>query len=304
MAALTRDQIEQFNRDGYLVLPGVFSEAEVKRMRGGADGVLELIINSSLALGRKSRRLDWRRRPDDGQQVVRKIQPIYDLSLPLSEASTDERLIGPLRDIMGEEPRLMEEKLNYKEPLPEPVEGLAIADMGDEFPIHDDWAYYAEQGYPQTILSSAISLDECTEDSGPLRVWPGSHKQHLEHEWTDNGWAVKKGLIDPDASVPVLCPPGSVMLFHTLLVHVSAPNRAGRPRRLMIYSHYPKSANMGFDVRNGPGRLHESPHEHEYLRMRLAGAWTDTFRAPVFPGFESDGRAAGSLYQAEAAAAS
>jgi ectoine hydroxylase-related dioxygenase (phytanoyl-CoA dioxygenase family) len=297
MSALTNEQVQQFHRDGYLVLPGVFSEAEVKRMRAGADDVLEMILNSSLALNRKSRRLDWRRRPSDGEQVVRKIQPIYDLSLPLSEASVDERLIGPLRQLMGEEPKLMEEKLNYKEPLPEPVEGLSIREMEDNFPIHNDWAYYAQQNYPQTILSSAISFDECTEDAGPLCVWPGSHTQHLEHEKCDNGLQVKPGLIDPEAHKPVLCPAGSVMIFHALLVHVSAPNQSGRPRRLMIYSHYPESANMGFDVRNGPNRLRESPHERAYFRMKKLGLYEDRFKAPVFEGFESDG-GVGSLYGA------
>ena len=39
----------------------------------------------------------------------------------------------------------------------------------------------------------------------------------------------------------------------------------------MIYSHYPKAADMGYDVRNGPGRLRESPYEMEYLRMKIAG---------------------------------
>lgn len=303
MAALTAEQMGQFQRDGYLVLPEVFSEAEVKRMRSGADYVLELIINSSLALGRHSDRLDWRQLPS-GQQVVRKIQPVYDLSLPLSEASTDERFLNPLGQLMDDNPRLMEEKLNYKEPLPEPVEGLPIREADDRFPIHNDWAFFREQGYPQSILSSAITLDDCTEDSGPLRVWPGMHREHLEHENSDNGWQVKSGHIDPDASVPLLCPAGSVLIFHALLPHVSYSNQSGRPRRLMIYSHYPESADMGFDVRNGPRRLRESPFEHEYISMKMAGQHEDSFRAPVFEGYESDGKPHGSLYHVQAAALS
>lgn len=34
----------------------------------------------------------------------------------------------------------------------------------------------------------------------------------------------------------------------------------------MIYSHYPKAANMGHDIRNGPNRLRESGHEWDYVR--------------------------------------
>ena len=47
----------------------------------------------------------------------------------------------------------------------------------------------------------------------------------------------------------------------------------------MIYSHYPASAKMGLDVRNGSTRLHEAPYEWEYTRMKLRGEGKDVFRA-------------------------
>ena len=77
------------------------------------------------------------------------------------------------------------------------------------------------------------------------------------------------GLVDPNAGIDVIAPPGSVLLFHALLVHASLPNRSAKPRRLMIYSHYPKRADKGIDVRNGPTRLRESPHEFNYVRAML-----------------------------------
>ena len=60
------------------------------------------------------------------------------------------------------------------------------------------------------------------------------------------------------------------MIFHSLLIHNSRSNTSGKPRRLMIYSHYPKAADLGHDVRNGPSRLQESPYEMEYFRMKIA----------------------------------
>ena len=47
----------------------------------------------------------------------------------------------------------------------------------------------------------------------------------------------------------------------------------------MIYSHYPKAAALGFDIRNGPNRLNESPWEWRYQRMKAAGEFVDSFRA-------------------------
>ena len=72
------------------------------------------------------------------------------------------------------------------------------------------------------------------------------------------------------------------MFFHSVLVHNSRPNTSGRPRRLMIYSHYPIQFNLGNDVRNGSRRLIESPYEIEYLRAKASGRTEDLFSAPIF----------------------
>ncbi len=277
--SLTDEQRERFDREGYVVLPGVFGADEIRRMRDEADRILELILNSSVALGRRSGRLDWRELPD-GSQIVRKIQPINDLSDYLTEISNDPRLLTPMRQIMGCEPILMEEKLNYKQPLPERLEGIPIRASDDRFPVHNDWAYYRAQDYPQDILSSAVSLDDCTPESGPIHVWPGSHREHLEHETMDNGLQVLPHLIDFDGGTDILAPAGSVMIFHALLVHNSRANVSGRPRRLMIYSHYPNRVDMGHDVRNGPARIRERPYEDQYREKVAAGTFTPVFRTP------------------------
>lgn len=279
-AALDAEQWERFHEEGYVVLPAVFTPAEIQRMREEADFILELIINASLCNRRVSRRLDWLE-DDRGVQHIRKIQPINDLSLYLAEVSADPRLIDPMRQLMGDEPILMEEKLNYKEPLPSPVEGLRPDKRGtDRFGIHNDWAYYQAQRYPTSIISSAISMDDCTVDNGPLHIWPGTHREHLPHISTDLGLEIQPGLIDPQGGIDVLAPAGSVMLFHSLLAHNSRPNDTPHPRRLMIYSHFPAAAGIGFDIRNGPTRLQESPWEWEYVRQRSRGHWQDRFQAP------------------------
>ena len=276
---LTAEQLEQFQSAGYLVLPAAFGEDEIRRMRAEADGILELILNSSVALQRRSGRLDWRELAD-GTQIVRKIQPINDLSEYLAQVSNDPQLIQPMRQVMGHEPILMEEKLNYKQPLPQRIEGVEIQPTDDRFPVHNDWAYYRAQDYPRDILSSAISMDDSTVESGPLHVWPGSHREHLEHDSVPLGLQVREGLIDHDGGVDILAPAGSVMLFHALLVHNSRPNTSGRPRRIMIYSHYPDRVDMGHDARNGPTRVREQPHEQQYRDMVARGEFTPVFTAP------------------------
>ena len=274
-------QVAHFKDKGYVVLPAAFDAAEVAHMRREADRILELIINSSLALGRTSGRLDLAE-DDAGRQVVRKIQPINDLSLYLSGVSADERLIGPLRQLMGEEPVVMEEKLNYKEPLSEPLAGVTASRADSHFPVHSDWAHYKSQNYPRSIISSAVTIDPCVSETGPLRVWPGSHARHLEHERLPLGdIQVRADLIDLQGGEEILAPAGSVMLFHALLVHNSVANTSNLPRRLMIYSHFPQSAGISFDARNGRRRLIESPYEWEYAARRLDGTAAAPFQAPA-----------------------
>ena len=270
--------IEHFQEHGYAAMERVFSDDEVRRMRKEADEILELILNSSNSLERQSGRLDLVR--NEAGFLVRKIQPINDLSLYLSQISADSRLLDPMRALMNEEPILMEEKLNYKQPLPGLSFGFETKPRDtDRFPVHNDWAYYRAQNYPQGIISSAITLDDCPAESGPIRIWPGTHKSHLEHESVDIGLQVQPGLVDFDGGEDLLLPAGSVAFFSSLLVHNSRPNISGKPRRMMIYSHYPASAKMGVDVRNGPTRLRESPYEWEYTRMKLRGEENDVFRA-------------------------
>jgi ectoine hydroxylase-related dioxygenase (phytanoyl-CoA dioxygenase family) len=270
--------IQYFQEHGYVAMERVFSDDEVQRMRKEADEILELILNSSNSLERQSGRLDLVR--NEAGFLVRKIQPINDLSLYLSQISADSRLLDPMRALMNEEPILMEEKLNYKQPLPGLSFGFETKPRGtDRFPVHNDWAYYRAQNYPQGIISSAITLDDCPAESGPIHIWPGTHKSHLEHESVDIGLQVQPGLVDFEGGEDLLLPAGSVAFFSSLLIHNSRPNISGKPRRMMIYSHYPASAKMGVDVRNGPTRLREAPYEWEYKRMKLRGEENDVFRA-------------------------
>lgn len=273
---LTPEQQSFWNDNGFLVLPSVFSADEVMRMQSDADFILELIINSSICNQRQSRRLDIRERQGGGL-IVRKIQPINDLSLVLAKVSEDNRLLAPMAELMGDQPVLMEEKLNYKQPV-RALEKFRVPVDDDRFPVHNDWAYYMYNGYPDTIISSAITLDDCHPGNGTIRVFPGTHQHHIEHDRVRNGLEVPQGSVDLSTGTFLDAPAGSVMFFHAKLVHTSEPNPTAKPRRVMIYSHYPQKADMGIDIRNGPNRLRESPWEWEYRRRKDAGEFVDQFK--------------------------
>jgi len=278
------DRGAEIEERGYTVIENAFDRDEVVEMRTAADRILELIVNSSLANDRTSGRLALVE-DESGGQMVKKIQPVNDLSLTFSEISRDERLIEPMREFMGDEPRLMEEKLNYKQPLPSPIEGLDTNRPTDAWPPHSDWAYFRAQDYPQTVVSSAIALDDLTEANGTMRFWPDSNDEYIEHERFDNGLGVPEEHVDRDESELIEAPAGSLILFDSLVWHESAANTTEAPRRLMIYSHFPGSAAQEFgiveDERNGATRRNESPYEWRYQELKDRNEFADRFEAPV-----------------------
>lgn len=285
--AITHGMVEQFHEDGYLFLPEYYDSAAINRFRAEADRMLELVINASLATGRTSGRLDLTE--STGGQSVRAINPSIDLSRVYKDIATQD-LPPLLEPLLEDEPVSIDitAQLNYKQPLPEPIEGVETRLADDRFAVHADWPYY-EGWLPEGIVTGIVFVDDCTAENGPIEVWPGTHEQDLPHERTELGLAVPPSELDYDAGQPVLGPAGSVLLFDARLVHSSAPNETDEPRRLAIYGHAPAST-VETPVNDGSARpeatsrypmeLVESTYEHEYLRLKRIGEYTDRFVAP------------------------
>lgn len=291
MGPLRHDDIADFDRDGFLVLERCFDDRELAAMRAAADRILELAINSSVALGMRHPRTDAKLL-DDGRMTMRKIQPVNDLEPVIAAIAADERLLAPMRQLMGDEPVLMEEKLNYKQTVDTRHVELgflrtsSFSAVGSEaglegFHLHHDWGYYRHQGYPGNTLSSAVSIDDCAA-RGPIRVIPGSQLLDVplaDPDPASGSGIVAEGAIDTADLVPIDAPAGSVMLFHAKLVHDSEPNRSGLPRRVMIYSHYPRSHDPAADPdrRNGARRIASQEFERRY-RALVDGGFDPPFR--------------------------
>jgi ectoine hydroxylase-related dioxygenase (phytanoyl-CoA dioxygenase family) len=181
----------------------------------------------------------------------------------------------------------MEEKLLYKQALSEPVP-LPARPGEDALAVHHDWGAYQRQGYPRETLSSAIMIDECRADNGPMRVFPGSHHKNYPLELNYTPLSAENlpaalgalGVSSLDDAVAIIGPPGTVVIFHSMLVHYSGPNPTHAPRRIMIYSHYPSWHETEPDKRNRPLRERAQAHERQYRELVAAGAYQDRWRAP------------------------
>ena len=129
-------------------------------------------------------------------------------------------------------------------------------------------------GRTVAAFAAAVAIDDCV-GRGPICVIPGSHLVDaplIDPDPASGSGLVADGFFDPADRTPIDARACSVMVFHAKLVHDSQPNPTRLPRRLMIYSHYPKSHDPDAepDRRNGPTRRYAQDFERRYAELGAA----------------------------------
>ena len=157
---LSREQAEQFERNGYLVLEGLFDAAEVDALQ--SETARLLADPSSLDAETMI--------TEPGSNEVRSIFAIHEQSRLMARLAADERLAGVASFLLGDEVYLHQTRLNYKPGF-----------KGKEFYWHSDFeTWHTEDGMPRMrALSMSVLLAENTPHNGPLMVMPGSHKTYV-----------------------------------------------------------------------------------------------------------------------------
>src|SRR5438045_1234489 len=208
---LSADQIQRFERDGYLFFPSLFSPAEIKAL---TDEVPSLYAQ---------------RRPENVREksadVVRTNFAAHRYSYPFAKLARHPRMVEPIKQIYGEDVYMHQFKIN----------GKAAFD-GDVWQWHQDYGTWrADDLMPEArAMNVAIFLDEVNEFNGPLMFIPGSHKQGALPAGHDTSttsyplWTIDKDaitqLVAKGGIVAPKGPPGSMILFHGCLVHASTSN--------------------------------------------------------------------------------
>jgi ectoine hydroxylase len=213
---LTPQQREQFERDGYLFFPGLFSTEETRKL---TDAVPELY----------SRREVYNVR-EKGKDAVRTNFAAHLVSAPFARLARHPRMIEPVQELLGEQLYMHQFKINGK-----------MAFDGDVWQWHQDYGTWLndDQMPTERAMNVAIFLDDVTEFNGPLMFIPGSHKKGVveaKHDLTTTSyplWTVDNELIGKlveraggknGGIVSPKGPAGSMILFHSCLVHASTSN--------------------------------------------------------------------------------
>jgi ectoine hydroxylase len=213
---LTAQQRVAFDRDGYLFFPALFSPAEMQPM---LEAVPELY----------SRREAYNVR-EKGSDAVRTNFAAHLASEPFARLARHPRMVEPVQELLGEALYMHQFKINGK-----------LAFEGDVWQWHQDYGTWKnDDGMPtERAMNVAIFLDDVNEFNGPLMFIPGSHKRGVvdaKHDLTTTSyplWTVDNELIAQlvqraggkhGGIVSPQGPAGSMILFHSCLVHASSSN--------------------------------------------------------------------------------
>lgn len=235
---------ERFRAEGLLVVPGELPESEVAALSEAMDELYSKFEHLEETTEAEGATVVVEPTGPGGAPRVQRIVWCGAASAPLAATGVDPRILGRAAALLGEtEVDQLVNQAHFKRP-----------GDGVTFPLHQDawnrrhgtdlWRDDApDGGYVQVVLA----VDEMAEDNGPLVHVPGSAKAGpLLGEDRSARVAELAGRSPP---VPILAPPGSLILFGPFLVHGSAPNEGARPRRALVNGY----ARAGVNRRRYPG---------------------------------------------------
>jgi len=220
---LTPEQVQAYNRDGYILIKKQFSAQEIDLLlrSAKADRALdEHSFGRSDGEGGKIRLSLWNH-PGEG---------IYGMF------ARCERVVNTVEQLLGDEAYHYHSKMIMKD-----------AKIGGAWAWHQDYGYWYQNGVLAPNLCSAfIAVDPATKENGCLQVIRGTHALgRIEHVLTGDQAGADLTRVDEILKrfelVYVEMEPGDTLYFHANLLHRSDQNRSEKPRWSMICCYNAKS---------------------------------------------------------------
>ena len=227
-----KDQLKQFEEDGFIQLNALFDSEEIEMLRSTAQADRELDKHSfSRADGEGGKvRLSLWNHPGDN---------IYGMF------SRSRRMVNMAEELLGDEVYHYHSKMILKDPK-----------IGGAWAWHQDYGYWYQNGllFPD-LVSVFIAVDKATRENGCLQVIRGSHLMgRIDHILTGDqaGADMERvnAILKRKELVYCEMEPGDAIFFHSNLLHRSDQNKSENSRWAMVCCYNTRS--------NDPYK--ESPH--------------------------------------------
>ena len=229
--------IDDFNRDGYVMLADAISADQVQRLTASLDQWVE---ESRSQQGPYGQTIDNRPRfdvqPDTHSPetpALRRVASPVEISDDYWDVAQDNAALDLTAAIFSPNIKFYASKINLKLP------GSKTA-----VKYHQDFPFDPHTN--MDMMTVLIFLDDVTMENGPLQLVPGSHQGPLHSLWQDGRFTgAVADDVEQDAiqrSVACTGKAGDACLMHSAVLHGSSSNLSQDPRRLFIITYVAEDA--------------------------------------------------------------
>ncbi len=246
---LTSEQKARYRQDGLIVLPGFKSPAHIAALRAQAQQIVEAFDPATsktiFTTNEQVRAVDryfldsatrsscfFEEEAFDAEGQLRQAKELsinkighamHDLDPVFSAFSRGPELHALAQDAGLVEPQIWQSMYIFKQP-----------GIGGEVGWHQDATFFDSS--PISVTTFWFALEDATLENGCLWAELGGHRSPLRERFVRHGDTVTMEKLDatpwPNAhsAVPLEVEAGTLVMFHGLLPHYSAPNRSPRSR--------------------------------------------------------------------------
>lgn len=219
-------QKQQFIDDGYCVVDGLFSTAEIDEIQAFFE---DFKVNGPTIFDNGSSSSFRYEDSDATKHQVRAMHP-HRHSRKAQDWMLNPRVGEVLEELLGR-PALGAQTMYYFKPPGGKGQGM-----------HQDNFYLLAK--PATCIAAWTAIDAADIDNGCLWVVPGSHRYDIlcpekgGEKWMNYGDTHINKFPREQKPIPVPVPRGSTMFFGGNLIHGSGPNRTKDRFRRTFIGHY------------------------------------------------------------------
>lgn len=253
------EQREQFQTDGYCIVPDMFSKQEVAAMcaeldRFKRDGLLRNVATEGDGQTHSTDKLNLQICPIAPKSTFYRALPFH-----LKVIVTVGHLIG--------NPFVF-----YLDQI-----FLKPSKQGQGTSWHQDNAYFKISN-PSKGVGMWVALHDATLENGTLHIVPGSHTQRFPHERDPNSDHHIRCTIDESRALPIELPAGGAVFFNFGIAHSTKANQTDKERAGLAL-HFLNTDFIPDEAKEKKNYAHLTGYqctggEQEY-GTRVAGTWAD-----------------------------
>ena len=253
---LTKEQIQFYQDNGYLLIKNLFSKSEAAELRSEIHGIAD-----RMARGGRNIDATWgsadKAGAKKGDTVILHCHDCQFHSAAVSRMIVHPQFAEAAGDVMGTpNVQLHHTKMFIKPP-----------EKGSPFPMHQDCPYFPHENH--SMIAAIVHLDDAPVEKGCLCVYPGSHKLGLLPHNPDGGWHLPPNEYPLSKATPLPGEAGDAIFFSYLTIHGSDINVSNEARTTILVQMRDPEDNPTVDTHASRGQgmmlLGVNPKASPYL---------------------------------------